>query len=168
MKKNVLTAVLICKVILLSAQITPRPCTAKEATQFDFWVGNWNLYSADTLTGTNTIYKVMEGCTIQENFSNRDASYIGKSWSVYSPQAKLWQQTWIDNQGAFIYLSGKFENGVMTLFTEPRKLPNGAEIINRMIYHSINQESFDWEWEASSDKGTTWKNNWHIHYIRQK
>ena len=168
MKIIILATMLMFQMLTLSAQNTPRPCSAQEATQFDFWVGNWNLYSADTLTGTNTVYKVMEGCAVQENFSSPDASYIGKSWSVYSPLTKLWQQTWVDNQGGFIYLTGKFEYGALTLFTQPGKLPNGKEVTNRMVFHSINLDSFDWEWEASTDNGTTWKNNWHIHYMRKK
>ncbi len=149
------------------AQNNTKPCTAPEAGQFDFWVGKWDLYSADTLTGSNTLYKVMDGCAVQENFESKGGGYSGKSWSMYNPQMKLWQQTWIDNQGAFIYLTGSFENGVMTLKTEPRKLPNGKEMVNRMVFHNITKDSFDWEWESTTDNGATWKSGWHIHYKRK-
>jgi hypothetical protein len=151
----------------LNAQNNQKPCSSPEGSQLDFWVGNWDLYSADTLTGSNTIYKIMDGCTVQENFSN-PAGYLGKSWSVYSPQMKQWQQTWVDNQGGFIYLTGAFENDKMTLTTQPRKLPNGKEIISRMIFYNITPNSFDWDWQATRDAGVTWTSNWKIHYVRKK
>ena len=150
-----------------SAQNNQKPCTAPEASQMDFWVGTWDLYSADTITGINTIYKVMDGCAVQENFESKRISYSGKSWSMYNPQLKIWQQTWIDNQGGFIYLTGKFENGAMTLTTETTKLPNGKEQTYRMVYHNILKDSFDWDWESTTDKGATWKSGWHIHYKRK-
>jgi hypothetical protein len=167
--KHLLLIIIFSVTGLLSlAQNNQKPCTAVEGSQFDFWVGNWTLYSADTITGSNTIHKVMDGCAIQENFESKNPGYSGKSWSMYNPQSKLWQQTWIDNQGSFIYLTGTFENGVMTLKTEPRKLPNGKEMVNRMIFHNITKDGFDWEWESTTDEGATWKSGWHIHYSRKK
>jgi hypothetical protein len=152
----------------INAQNNQKPCSAPEAGQFDFWVGTWDLYSSDTLNGVNTIHKIMDGCTVQENFENARSGYSGKSWSVYNPQAKAWQQTWVDNQGGYIALNGKFENGAMTLFTAPRKLPNGKEMINRMLFHNIKSDGFDWDWDSSTDNGATWKNGWHIRYVRKK
>lgn len=152
----------------LFAQANQKPCTAPEASQFDFWLGDWSLFSADTITGLNSIQKVMDGCTIQENFSSERINYIGKSWSVYSPQRKIWQQTWVDNQGAFIYLTGEFKDGVMTLSTAARNMPNGKEMISRMRFYNITKDNFDWTWEATTDAGATWQPNWQIHYVRKK
>ena len=168
MRKNIISVMLLFIVFTVNAQNNPKPCSSPEASQFDFWVGDWTLYTADTITGTNTIYKVMDGCTIQENFNSPGSSYTGKSWSVYNPQTKLWQQTWVDNQGEYISLTGKFEAGKMTLVTPSKKMPNGREMIFRMIFYNINKDSFDWSWEGSSDAGLTWKLNWQIHYIRKK
>lgn len=72
----------------LNAQNNVIPCSAPEARQFDFWVGEWNLYSADTLTGTNKIYKIMDGCAVQENFEIKNKGYTGKSWSMYNPRTQ--------------------------------------------------------------------------------
>ncbi len=161
----VLSIFIIC--FSAAGQSKQKPCSLMEAGQFDFWLGNWDLYSADTLTGTNNIQKLMDGCALQENFESRASGYSGKSWSMYNPQLKVWEQTWIDNQGSFIYLTGKFEQGKMTLTTAPRKIPNGKEMINRMVFHNIASDSFDWEWESTSDNGSTWVNGWHIHYKRK-
>lgn len=153
--------------IAATAQNAKKPCTAPEASQFDFWVGNWQLYSADTITGSNSIYKIMDGCTVQENFSNPKTGYNGKSWSVYNPVGKVWQQTWVDNQGGFIDLTGKFEDGKMTLKTQERTLQNGKRQVYRMVYSNITPNSFDWDWESTTDGGATWVSGWKIHYVRK-
>ena len=168
MKKNLLFIICMFSMIAANAQNNQKPCSAPEASQFDFWVGDWDLYSADTLTGNNTIYKIMDGCTVQENFSNARSGYLGKSWSVYRPFTKQWHQTWVDNQGDYIALTGTFEDGKMTLSTAPKKLPNGKEIISRMIFYNITKDSFDWDWQATLDAGVNWNSNWKIHYVRKK
>jgi len=153
---------------MLTAQNSQKPCSAPETTQFDFWIGDWNLYTADTLTGTNSIYKVMGGCTIQENFEDPKKGYSGKSWSVYNPQIKQWQQTWVDNTGSYISLNGVFENGVMTLTTGARKMANGKNQVYRMRFHHITKDGFEWDWESTKDNGATWLTGWHIRYERKK
>ena len=155
--------------ILLSMPDTTnaqQPCTAPECSQFDFWLGDWQLTYNDTSHATNTITKEMKGCVIHEHFNDPDKSYRGESWSVYNPRTKLWQQTWVDDQGAYIVLKGTYSDGKMTLTTEP-VMNNGVKTVSRMIFHNITKDSFDWEWEATTDDGKTWKNNWHIHYQRK-
>ena len=169
MKKFVLVIVLLSAVTLINAQNQPaqKPCSSPEASQFDFWIGNWELTWNDTSKGSNTITKIMDGCALHENFFDPVLNYKGESWSVYSPTRKMWQQTWVDNSGAYIALTGKFENGEMILSTEPRKLQDGKELISRMVFYNITSKAFDWRWEASTDNGTTWKANWVIHYRRK-
>jgi len=168
MKKYFFLSILVLCVISTHAQNNQKPCSAPETAQFDFWIGEWDLYTADTITGHNSVYKIMDACTVQENFSNPKSGYLGKSWSVYSPLSKQWQQTWVDNQGGYIPLTGNFEDGKMTLTTPPHKLPNGKEVISRMIYYNITKESFDWDWQSTKDGGATWSSNWKIHYVRKK
>lgn len=100
MKKNIFFVFLFFISITSNAQNTngQKPCSAPEASQFDFWVGNWPLTWNDTSHGTNRVQKMMDGCTVNENFYDPAMKYSGSSWSVYNPQLKLWQQTWVDNQ----------------------------------------------------------------------
>jgi hypothetical protein len=168
MKKLILAIAPFLVLTTAVAQNNQPRCAAAENKQFDFWVGEWALYSADTLTGSNSVYRIMDGCTVQENFSNPKTGYIGKSWTVYNPLSKQWQQTWVDNQGGYIPLTGTFENAKMTLTTPARRLPNGKETSSRMIYYNISNDSFDWDWQATTDGGVTWNSNWKIHYVRKK
>ncbi len=44
------------------------------------------------------IKSILGGCVIHENFDgNPSLAFHRKSFSVYNPQLKLWQQTWVDN-----------------------------------------------------------------------
>ena len=147
------------------AQQNTTPCSAPEASQFDFWVGDWNLTWNDSLHGTNHIEKLYGNCTIHENFKDPRSNFLGQSWSVYNPVAKLWQQTWIDNQGGYIVLTGNKEGNSIILKTQERATPNGKRQM-RMVYENITPNSFDWKWEQSTDSGISWKTNWLIHYKR--
>ena len=144
-----------------------KPCSAPEASQFDFWIGDWELTWNDTSHGTNRILKIMDGCTVNENFYDPSVKYSGSSWSVYDTRRKIWQQTWVDNMGGYIALTGKYENNEMTLTTSIQKLPDGTEIISRMVFYNITSQDFDWRWESTRDNGITWKKNWLIHYKRK-
>lgn len=148
-----------------------KPCMAPEASQFDFWVGDWIATWGDTLHGTNHIEKMFGNCTIHENFSDPHIGYLGQSWTVFNANYKQWQQTWVDNQGGYIALTGGKSGDSMVLTTAEKRVPPAisptGKIISRMVYYNIKSDSFDWSWEASTDGGITWKSNWLIHYRRK-
>jgi hypothetical protein len=149
-----------------------KPCSSTQASEFDFWVGDWNLTWNDSLYGRNRIEKMFGNCTIHENFSDPKTNYLGQSWSVYNTNYKQWQQTWVDNQGGYIALTGGKVGDSMILSTAERTVPvkmsPTGKMINRMVFYNIKADSFDWIWEASTDGGASWKPNWQIHYERKK
>jgi hypothetical protein len=153
------------------AQAAQKPCAAPEASQFDFWIGDWNLTWSDSLYGTNHVEKLWGNCTVHENFSDPATNYQGQSWSVYSTNYKIWQQTWVDSQGGYIHLTGGMNSDSLILLTQERPVPPSVsptgKMTNRMVYYNIKRDSFDWSWEASTDGGKTWKPSWQIHYQRK-
>ena len=162
-------------VALMAQQNTP-PCAQPEAGQFDFWLGSWELTWPGGQGGTpegqqgkgrNVIERILGSCVIQENFSRADSSYIGKSWSVYNPIRNLWQQTWVDNTGGYLVFTGEFKAGRMELRTAPFER-NGKTFISRMVFHNIQENSFDWDWQRSADEGQSWQDLWNIRYERIK
>ena len=149
------------------AQSTVHPCSAPECSQFDFWLGDWDLTWSDTAKGTNSVKKILGDCVINENFSDPASHYMGMSWSMYDQKKAEWKQTWVDNQGGYIVLTGKYSNGEMILSTQPTMSPQGKNVVSRMLFFHIKPDSFDWNWESSTDN-ITWKLNWQIHYQRKK
>lgn len=152
------------------AQTNDEPCKSKEASQFDFWVGTWQLEWKDpdgtSRTGTNIINKILGSCVIEENFSTGDKSYLGKSISMYSPDKKMWQQTWVDNAGAYLDFTGGMDGDKMILLRKGKN-KKGVEILQKMTFYDITQNEFNWNWEYSTDNGTNWLLVWKIHYTRK-
>lgn len=168
-----ITPILLCVMYFHNTpQAVPQVVPQAEAKQFDFWVGNWKASGesfgpggkAKHTDAENSITHTMAGHVIQEKFKMPGLN--GMSVSVYDPSAKLWRQTWVDDNGGYIALTGTFADGKMTLRTIPRQdRPNAA---SRMVFSNINSDSFDWDWQSSQDAGVTWKTAWHLHYTRVK
>ena len=83
--------------------------------QFDFWVGHWKAEwqnkDGSKSEGSNTIKKILGGCVVEENFNgNPGIPLEGKSFSVYNSRSKMWQQTWVDNQGGYLDFTGNFKD----------------------------------------------------------
>lgn len=146
-------------------------CSIPEASQFDFWIGQWSLTWDDgkggTATGTNVIEKILGSCVISENFEDPGSGFAGKSYSLFDQKSGSWKQTWVDNAGSYLDFDGRFADGTMIL-ARSLKTKDGKEIIQRMVWYNILPNSLDWNWEASTDGGKTWKLNWKIHYDRKK
>jgi len=143
-----------------------KPCSAPEASQFNFWLGEWDASWKDGGKGVNKISKILGECVIYEQFDATPSSpLIGKSVSVYNTRTKKWHQTWVDNSGAYLDFTGQWENDKMILSRSVEV--KGKTIIQRMVWYNISHEKFDWNWEGSKDKGKTWQINWHIQYKRK-
>jgi hypothetical protein len=141
---------------------------------FDFWIGEWNLTWKDgdgtTGTGKNTISRILNNKVILESFeglTGQNTGYLGKSWSVYNPRTQEWKQTWVDNQGAYLDFIGEVQDE-NRMFVRKTTGPQGNEIWQRMVFRDIKKDSFTWDWESSSDGGSTWSLQWQINYQRKK
>lgn len=142
-----------------------QPCSAPEGREFDFWLGDWDLTWGEDGRGRNTITTRYDGCVIEENFDGAPSmDFKGMSVSTYNPQIRKWQQTWVDSQGSYIHLTGEFKAGRMVLVNQPPT--SDGQILFRMVFYNIEQDSLDWDWERSEDGGKNWELRWRIHYQR--
>jgi len=156
----------------IHAQNNINPCYSLEASQFDFWIGDWKLewkdQSGKIQNGTNSIKKILDGCVIEENFDGGEGTPLkGKSNSVYNSFTKKWHQTWVDNTGGYLDFMGNFSNGIMILVREYID-QSGSKVMQRMVWYNISKNEIDWNWERSDDEGKTWAVKWKIHYTRIK
>ncbi len=69
------------------------PCDAPEASQFDFWLGEWELTwpaeqwggkAGERGRGRNTITKILDDCIVQEAFRFPAGKFDGHSVSAFS------------------------------------------------------------------------------------
>lgn len=136
--------------------------------QLDFWIGNWTVEDttpgAKKSLGTNKIERLYDGKVIHENF--KMGTFEGQSWSVYNPQAKLWQQTWVDNGGGYIAMRSTLADGDLAIQTLTRE--TAPLVASRMVFSNVKPNAFTWRWEATKDGGKTWTLNWRLQYTRAK
>lgn len=93
----------------------PQNCQSEGYKQFDFWLGEWDVYDNNNeLAGTNSITKVEGGCLIVENWTATNGT-TGQSYNYYNPATDEWRQVWV-SQGAIIDYTGELlESGTMHL-----------------------------------------------------
>ncbi|WP_299125529.1 hypothetical protein [uncultured Tenacibaculum sp.] len=103
-----------------------KPCSSPEYSQFDFWVGNWNVYDTkNNLIGTNNIIKLSNACAIQENWVSKTSKSKGTSYNYYNKSDNSWNQLWIDNTGFSLDLKGHYDANRMILKSKLIKSQNG-------------------------------------------
>ena len=130
----------------------PAPCRDAEYRQFDFWVGNWEVFRLDgKLAGTNSITKEYGGCVVHERYVT-PGRYTGESLNSYDPARKVWHQTWVDNSGTLLLLEGQFNGKSMVL--EGRTIDGAAKEIKHRITWTPNADGTVRQlWESTDDKG---------------
>ncbi len=147
-----------------AALIEPlKPCAAPEYRQFDFWIGEWNVASPQYpgTTSLSRITRINDGCTIREEYTT-PVAYAGTSLNFYDGRRKLWQQTWIDNQGGVLNLEGGLEGGAMVL-----SMPAGAAATQRITWTPLDDGRVRQHWEATADGGKTWSTVFDGYYARR-
>jgi len=86
-----------------------KPCVYNaDNRQFDFWVGEWDVVDASSgvTAGSSRIEKELGSCVIWENWISANTSYAGKSYNIYNPDLKRWEQFWVDNVGGMMHFYG--------------------------------------------------------------
>ena len=153
---------------LIAALLQSSPCSTPEYRQFDFWLGEWNVFGPKgAQVGTNRIERQFDGCVVQENWVGAGGG-VGSSFNTYSPATKQWHQTWVDNQGTLLLLDGAFKDGAMTLSGQVPG-PNGKTTLHRVRWSLIGGDPNRVRqlWESSTDGGKTWSVAFDGTYVRK-
>lgn len=132
------------------------PCETAAHKQFDFWIGEWEVYNAkaDTLVGHNHIKKILGNCVVEENWIGI-GGFAGKSFNTYNTQDSTWNQVWVDMGGSTYHFSGRFEDEIMQLYGETSL--KGKPIQFDMAYHFDREnDTVRQVWKTSKDDGKSW------------
>jgi len=132
---------------------SPAPaCTAVEHRTFDFWVGEWNVHSADgKLAGTNSIKREMGGCVLHERYDT-GRGYSGQSFSIYDAPRRVWHQTWVDSAGLLLLLEGRIQDGKLVLEGQTTET-DGRKIKHRISWTPSPDGSVRQLWESAAPNG---------------
>jgi hypothetical protein len=113
--------------VKLEQTAAPSTCDSPQHHQFDFWVGDWLVFDADSnqLVGFDRIEKLLEGCIIQQNltfitdmYRRPGVKYRLAGVGVSRFDGESWLQMWADNQWGAIFLHGSLDaDGSMVMTT---------------------------------------------------
>jgi ketosteroid isomerase-like protein len=135
----------------------PSPCTSPEYRQFDFWIGDWDVFEPPDSGASAAHVRVdgiLGGCVLHEHYEDKTGA-VGESFTTYDVGRKVWHQTWVTNSGRLLTIEGSAENGAMTLSGAYYR-ENGEEVRVRGIWAAMGgtvRESA----VTSSDAGKTWQ-----------
>jgi ketosteroid isomerase-like protein len=140
-----------------AAQTQPAaPCAAPENRQFDFWVGDWDVYDFGGMKQVAQIRvdRLLGGCVVREQYEDTTGK-MGQSLSAYDAARKVWQQSWVTNRGDVLVIEGRFAGGKMVL-TGASRGPAGRRTLVRGTWMPINLGVRETA-VRSTDGGKTWK-----------
>ena len=152
---------------------TPAVAPSREATQWDFLVGQWDLtvkpkvsslaariHGAPRLLGTWKAWKAFDWFGIEDDLRIVDGSGNPRSLThavrVYSPSERRWNVSTLDvYRMRFTPSTAEWRDGEM-IVTARGTDTDGKPMLTRGRFHAITSGSFRLRQDRSSDDGRTW------------
>lgn len=153
-----------------NAQQAPaKPCSMDTMyRQFDFWIGEWEVYGAKGKAGTSRIELILDSCIILENWTSARAGYSGKSFNTYNASTRQWQQTWVDNSGGSTeYLRGQAGKDMIVFYADKNTGADGKNFLRRLTFYKLSSDKVRQHGERSNDEGKTWITEYDLEYRRK-
>jgi Tetratricopeptide repeat len=137
------------------ADAKSHPCAADARHRvFDFWVGDWDVFSGTQQVGHNRIERLLDGCLLMENWTGAYGS-SGKSVNYFDPASGKWKQNWVDENGGIVWYEGEVKDGVMH-FSGENIAPDGKRKLARVELAPQPDGTVHHKIETSADGGKTW------------
>ncbi len=135
--------------------------------EFDFWVGQWDVYGkGGALSGHSHVDLILGNCVVSENWTDM-AGGEGKSYNKYNEPLKRWEQFWVDQYGTTTLYLGNL-NGPNMVYVGDGFSPAGKPQKLRMTFFPLGPDKVRQFGESSDDDGKTWTVRYDLTYVRQK
>jgi len=149
MKHFILVTFLSFFTFSMAAQDNNCKCCTENHSEFDFWIGAWEVTNPDgSKAGKNRIKKVQDKCVLQENWTSATLGYTGTSNNFYNLKTKQWEQIWIDNQGGSLHMKGNKVGNQMILRTDDEANADGKIFYHRITWISNYDGTVRQLWET--------------------
>ena len=159
-----IAALLAAAAVGCAAAQAPQPCSEPQSRQFDFWIGDWDVFMPDgKLAGTNRIVPVY-GCVLHESW--KSAKVEGQSLNRYDSERGVWHQTWVDSTGSLLLIEGGLRDGSMVMSDAGVAGRKEAAAINEIRWTRQDDGSVRQLWRTSRDGGKTWETAFDGKYVR--
>ena len=138
-----------------------------EYRQFDFWIGDWNVFNpTGQQVGTNKVVLLQQGCIVEENWASANGG-TGQSFNFYNPVTKKWHQSYMDSDGNNWMMDGEYSDGALR-FEGFIYSPSNSKVQVRMTFTNLGAGKVRQTADTSADGGTTWTPVWDGTYVRKK
>ncbi|MBW3564097.1 MAG: tetratricopeptide repeat protein [Acidobacteria bacterium] len=142
---------------------TLHPCGTPENRQFDFWIGDWEVFNpSGRKVGENRIEKILDGCVLAEFWTGAGGS-AGRSHNRYDSARKQWVQHWVSDNGSAIDMWGGLVDGAMILET----VPTESSPKQRWIWTLEEDGSVRQKAEQLDPETGEWQVIWDSYYRRK-
>jgi hypothetical protein len=157
-------------------------CESAPFTDFDFWVGDWVAFDADSgvVQGIDRIETTLHGCALvqqwtplTDRYRAAGAPYRFDGMSVNSvlPDGS-WQQVWVGAYGGTIVTTGGLdEAGTMVLETPPFEAADGKTYDRRWYWDPQDDGTIrSWGEFRSMNEDGSWsepQTPWNLRYVRR-
>ena len=145
---------------------TPNPCADSRSRDFDFWIGEWDVFVGGDLAGHNSIRPLVDGCVLHENWRGAQGG-AGTSLNFYNTRTGLWQQFWVWRNGTTLELAGTYRDGRMVLEGESLDA-SGARLKNRVTWFANEDGTVRQLWEVTAAGAGVWRTVFDGHYRKSK
>jgi tetratricopeptide (TPR) repeat protein len=149
-----------------------KPCAYNPLNrQFDFWLGDWDVVTADSATpaGSSKIQLILGDCVIQENWTSiGNVGYEGKSYNTFNSDLQRWEQFWNDNAGGMIHFYGRLKDGVMDYWTDEIPQKDGTKLKRHLQFIPLGRDRVRQFSQGSTDGGKSWHVEYDFIYNRKK
>ena len=143
-------------------------CTAPEHRQFDFWIGEWEVFAGpqgDRPVGSNRIERSENGCWLVEHWRGATGNH-GTSTNAWDAQYRVWRQFWVGGDGVVLRLEGGLEGKAMVMSGELPKSEGGTQR-QRIRWTPQDDGSVIQQWDTSDDDGANWTTSFRGVYRRK-
>ena len=145
-----------------------------EASDFDFWPGEWKVHNRrlrERLAGsdeweefeaTSVARHILGGCGNEDEFhTDHDGGFVGMSFRFFDPSTRKWSIYWADSRRPGVLdppLFGSFSGDTGVFHGDDTF--EGRPITVRFIWSGVTTPTPRWEQAFSDDSGETWETNW--------
>lgn len=136
----------------------PPPCASEQHAQFDFWVGEWEVFTpAGRKVAHSSIQRLHNGCAVREQWMPIGGTG-GSSLNAYDKPSGRWKQRWIGSGGSIVDFEGGRvgEEMVLSGYWSGVNGP-GQDGLVRMTYTPNEDGSVRQFGEVSTDHGLNWQ-----------
>ena len=132
----------------------------RAAHEFDFWIGEWDVFGPDgTQVGRNTVTSMFAGPAasgmLHEHWHG-NGGVEGRSINAYDAARGRWHQTWMDSTGDMLLLEGGLVGGAMVLEARAASGEDPSVMERQRITWTHDGTEVRQLWESSADDGATW------------